>query len=76
MKRNIRYTLLAVLGFPAIAFAADAGSSESSLLLTGFLAFCAAIILAQLIPALLLLIGMIQSLFSGSSEKVTRGQIR
>lgn len=76
MKRIIGCTLLAVTGFPAFAFAADAGSSGPGLLLMAFLAFCAAIILAQLIPALLLLTGMIQSLFSGSREKVNRGQIR
>lgn len=76
MKGIIRFTPLAVLGIPAVAFAAGTGSSEPGLLLMAFLAFCAAIILVQLVPALLLLTGMIQSLFSGSREKVTRGQIR
>ena len=72
MKRTVRNTLIALTTFTSTAFAAgSAGAGEGSLLLSLFIGFFALIIVFQLVPATLMLIGMLKGLFGRDHKQVT-----
>ena len=65
MKNLIRNTLMALTAMTTPAFSATgAGDQGSSFLLTLFIGFFALIIVFQLVPAVLLFVGMIKGLFA------------
>ncbi len=71
MKRSLFSTLIALLALAPSAFAAPASSSgESSFLVVLFLGFFALIIVFQLVPATLMLFGMLRGLFGRDRKEV------
>ncbi|WP_029916480.1 hypothetical protein [Pelobacter seleniigenes] len=71
MKRFLRQFPVVLLSLPTTAFAAEsAGAGEGSLLLSLFIGFFALIIVFQLVPATLMLIGMLRGLFGRDQKKV------
>lgn len=71
MKNTLRNTLVALISFSSPAFAAgNSGAGEGSLLLSLFIGFFALIIVFQLVPATLMLIGMIRGLLGRDQKKV------
>lgn len=72
MKRTLRNTLIALVAFSSSAFAAgQAGAGEGSLLLSLFIGFFALIIVCQLVPAVIMLIGMFRGLLGRDQKQVT-----
>ncbi len=75
MKRILQSTLIALTAFSSSAFATEAaGAGEGSLLVALFLGFFALIIIFQLVPATLMLIGIVRGLFGRDQKqaKVSR----
>ena len=71
MTRLLGTTLIALLTFSSSAFAAaGAGSGEVNLLTILFLGFFALIIVCQLVPATLMLIGILKGVFGRKGEEV------
>ena len=71
MKTTLRNTLIALLTFSSSAFAAGAtGAGEGSLLVSLFLGFFAIIIVFQLVPATLMMVGVLRGLFGRDRETV------
>ena len=71
MKNTVRNTLIALTAFSTSAYAAEsAGAGEGSLLLSLFIGFFALIIVFQLVPATIMLIGMLRGLFSSDQKKI------
>ncbi len=71
MKRFLRQFPVVLLTLPTTAVAAEsAGAGEGSLLLSLFIGFFALIIVFQLVPATLMLIGMLRGLFGRDQKKV------
>ncbi|SDZ97718.1 hypothetical protein SAMN05660420_00937 [Desulfuromusa kysingii] len=71
MKNTLRNTLIALSFFSGSAFAADQGSAGGgSLLLSLFIGFFALIVVFQLVPATIMLIGIIKGLAGKSSKEV------
>lgn len=71
MKTTLRNTLIALMTFTSSAFAAGAtGAGEGSLLVSLFLGFFAVIIVFQLVPAVLMLVGILRGLFGRDREAV------
>jgi hypothetical protein len=67
-------TLTTIMGIiaPATAFAASgAGEEGSGIFVWIFLGFCALIIAAQIIPAVLLMFGMVKGVASVVKEEMT-----
>ena len=72
MKRTLRNTLIALVTFSSSAFAAgQAGAGEGSLLLSLFIGFFALIIVCQLVPAVIMLVGMFRGLLGRDQKQVT-----
>ncbi len=72
MKRTLRNTLIALITFSSSAFAAGhSGAGEGSLLLSLFIGFFALIVVCQLVPATIMLIGMLRGLFGRDRKQVT-----
>ena len=72
MKNTLRNTLIALTTFSTTAFAAgSAGAGEGSLLLSLFIGFFALIVVFQLVPATIMLIGMLRGLFGRDRKRVT-----
>lgn len=72
MKNTLRNTLIALVTFSSSAFAAgSAGAGEGSLLISLFIGFFALIVVFQLVPATIMLIGMLRGLFGRDSKQVT-----
>lgn len=66
-------TLIGLLAFSVPAFAAQvAREDHSGLVVWVFLGFCALIVIAQLVPALLLLTGMIKGLLSFKTKSLNQ----
>ena len=64
------YALTVFMATVGNAYAAnDTRVYSSGLLVVLFLGFCALVVIAQLMPALLVLIGMIKGLVMGTKEK-------
>ena len=59
---------VATLVSAAPAFAAPANSEPSGLLAWSFLGFCAVIVVAQVMPALMMIVGAVKGLLSEGSE--------
>ena len=71
MTRTLRNTLIALMTFSSTAFAAGtAGAGEGSLLLSLFIGFFALIIVFQLVPATLMLVGMLRGIFGRDRKEV------
>lgn len=72
MKRTLRNTLIALVAFSSSAFAAgQTGAGEGSLLLSLFIGFFALIVVFQLVPAVIMLVGMFRGLFGRDQKQVT-----
>jgi hypothetical protein len=71
MKNTLRNTLIALLTFSSSAFAASNSSATSGgLLLSLFIGFFALIIVCQLVPATIMLIGTLKGLFGRDHKEV------
>ena len=71
MKRTLLNTLVALFAFvPAALAAENTGAGEGSLLLSLFIGFFALIIVFQLVPATLMLIGMLRGIFGRDQKNV------
>ncbi|HMB17282.1 MAG TPA: hypothetical protein VKN62_13335 [Pelovirga sp.] len=71
MKTTLRNTLIALLTFSSSAYAAtNAGAGEGGLLVSLFLGFFALIVVFQLVPATLMLVGILRGLFGRDRETV------
>jgi hypothetical protein len=68
--RTLINTLMAMIATatPALA-AAGTGSGHSGIFVWIFFGFCALIVVAQIVPALLLLAGMVKGVVSKGEEK-------
>ncbi len=72
MKNTLRNTLIALFTFSSSAFAAGTTSaSGGGLLISLFIGFFALIIVCQLVPATIMLIGVLKGLFGSASKEVT-----
>lgn len=70
MKNKFRNAMIALIACSTPAFAASqSGAGEGSLLLSLFIGFFALIIVFQLVPATIMLIGMIRGLFGRDQKK-------
>lgn len=70
MKNIILATLIALTAFVAPVFAADQGSGGGNFLLTLFIGFFALIIVFQLVPAVIMLVGMVRGLLGRDQKKI------
>ncbi len=70
MKNTLRNTLIALITFSTSAYAATGGAEEGSLLLSLFIGFFALIVVFQLVPAVILFVGMVKGLVSKDSKKI------
>ncbi len=71
MKNTLRNTLIALITFSSPAFAAGSGNTgEGNLLLSLFIGFFALIVVFQLVPAVILFVGMVKGLISKDSKEV------
>ncbi|MDX2493607.1 MAG: hypothetical protein QNK27_01445 [Desulfuromusa sp.] len=72
MKNTLRNTLIALITFSSSAFAAGTTSaSGGGLLISLFVGFFALIIVCQLVPATIMLVGILKGLFGRDSQEVT-----
>ena len=72
MKNTLRNTLIALITFSSSAFAAGNNSaSGGGLLLSLFIGFFALIIVCQLVPATIMLVGTLKGLFGSDANEVT-----
>lgn len=72
MKKMLRNSLIALFALSSSAFAAGGTvpSSEGGLLISLFVGFFALILVFQLVPATIMLIGMVRGLLSGNKSHV------
>jgi len=71
MKNTLRNTLIALFTFSSSAFAASNSSATGGgLLLSLFIGFFALIIVCQLVPATIMLIGTLKGLFGRDHKEV------
>ena len=71
MKNTLRNTLVALFTFSSSAFAAGSSSATGGgLLLSLFIGFFALIIVCQLVPATIMLIGTLKGLFGRDHKEV------
>ena len=71
MKNTLRNTLIALITFSSSAFAAGSTSATGGgLLLSLFIGFFALIIVCQLVPATIMLVGVLRGLFGRDSKEV------
>jgi len=71
MKNTLRNTLIALFTFSSSAFAAGTSSATGGgLLLSLFIGFFALIIVCQLVPATIMLIGTLKGLFGRDHKEV------
>lgn len=69
MKKMLRNTLIALFTCSTSAFAAEAAAStDSGFLLSLFIGFFALILVFQIVPAAIMLFGMIKGLLSGKTQ--------
>jgi hypothetical protein len=70
MKNTFRNAMIALIACSTPVFAAtQSGAGEGSLLLSLFIGFFALIIVFQLVPATIMLIGLIRGLFGRDQKK-------
>jgi len=71
MKNTLRNTLIALITFSSSAYAAgNGGVGGGSLLLSLFVGFFALIVVFQLVPAVILFVGIIKGLASKDTKEV------
>ena len=71
LKRKGMGLLMLLLAKPALAV--DTTTTYSSGILVGvFLAFCALVVVVQLLPTIMLLVGFVKGLIKGTDKKATR----
>ena len=71
MKNTLRNTLIALITFSSSAYASGSGSTgEGNLLLSLFIGFFALIVVFQLVPAVILFVGMVKGLVSKNGKEV------
>jgi hypothetical protein len=74
MKNTVKQTAMYIgmlIGNAAPALAADvAREDNSNLFVWGFLAFCALIVIAQLIPAITMMLGVVRGVKNTTAEPV------
>jgi len=69
MKTTLRNTLIALFTCSSSAFAAvNTADTDGGLMVSIFIGFFSLIIIFQLVPATLMLIGMLKGIFSRESE--------
>ena len=61
-------TIIAMLATTATAFAANGAAAEPGLLAWGFMGFCAVILVGQMVPAAMLVIGAVKGLATAPKE--------
>ena len=66
--RTIATTVAATMATAAPAFAAPTYSDNSGLLVWSFLGFCAVIVVAQVMPAVMMMVGMAKGLSTEAKE--------
>jgi hypothetical protein len=73
MKNTLRNTLIALITFSSSAAFAAGNSSATGggLLLSLFIGFFALIIVCQLVPATIMLVGILKGLFGRDAKEVT-----
>ncbi|PLX99558.1 MAG: hypothetical protein C0622_10330 [Desulfuromonas sp.] len=72
MKKTLRNTLIALVTFSSSAFAAgNAAAGDGNLLTALFVGFFTLIIVFQLVPAAIMLVGMLRGIFGRDSKQVT-----
>ncbi|WP_029914285.1 hypothetical protein [Pelobacter seleniigenes] len=72
MKRTLRNTLIALIAFSSSALAAGStGAGEGSLLLSLFIGFFTLIVVFQLVPAVLMLFGMLRGIFGRDRKEIS-----
>jgi len=70
--KEVCMTMILTLAAAGPAFAVDTTKTYSSgILVAVFLAFCALIVVVQLLPTIMLLFGFIKSLFKGGKKRQT-----
>ena len=66
--RMIAFAAAATTATAAPAFAAPAYSDNSGLLVWSFLGFCAVIVVAQVMPAAMMMVGMVKGVATQGTE--------
>ena len=66
--RTIASAAAATMATAAPAFAAPAYSDNSGLLVWSFLGFCAVIVVAQVLPAVMMMVGMVKGVVAEGTE--------
>ena len=69
--RMIASAAVATMATAAPAFAAPAYSDNSGLLVWSFLGFCAVIVVAQVMPAAMMMVGMVKGVVAEGTEVKT-----
>lgn len=68
--KTLATIIAAIAGFaPAAAFAANGRTDDSGFFVWIFLGFCALIVVAQVVPALLLMFGLVKGVSQVVTEK-------
>ena len=71
--RSLGVGMMMLLVMAGPAFAVDTTKTYSSGILVGaFLAFCALVVVVQLMPTLMLLVGFVKGLLKGSDKQTSR----
>ena len=71
--KTLLATGMAILMLAGPALAVDTTTTYSSGILVGvFLAFCALVVVVQLLPTIMLLVGFIKGLVKGTNKQVQR----
>jgi hypothetical protein len=65
-------TIIATLATTATAFAANGATEEPGILAWAFMGFCAVILVGQLVPAAMLIIGAVKGLATAPKEAAKR----
>ena len=75
--RNLGMGMLMLMVMAGPAFAVDTTKTYSSGILVGaFLAFCGLIVVVQLMPTIILVVGFVKGLLKGTDKQVVRQNSR
>ena len=70
MRALITTTIATIAAAPVTAFAAGGRTDDSGIFVWVFLGFCAMIVVAQVVPAVLLMVGMVKGVASVVKEEM------
>ena len=70
MRALITTTIATIAAAPVTAFAAGGRTDDSGIFVWVFLGFCAMIVVAQVVPAALLMVGMVKGVASVVKEEM------